>query len=47
MSELDPVLAVFGLVSGAAAGLAGLAAGPVITPLFLLLYLGFKASAGV
>ncbi|MDB5536579.1 MAG: hypothetical protein JWQ65_1454 [Devosia sp.] len=46
MSEIHPVLAIFGLVSGAAAGLTGLAAGPVITPLFLLLYLGFKVSGG-
>jgi hypothetical protein len=46
MSEIDPVLALFGLAGGAALGLTGLAAGPVITPFFLLLYIGFKVSGG-
>ena len=46
MSELDPVNAIFGLVSGATAGLTGLAVGPAIMPFFLLLWLGFKVSGG-
>ena len=45
MSELDPVLAIFGLVSGSVAGLTGLAVGPVIVPMLVLLYAGFRVSA--
>ncbi|MDB5529047.1 MAG: hypothetical protein JWR51_2150 [Devosia sp.] len=44
MSEIDPLSALFGLVGGTALGLTGIAVGPVITPFFLLLYIGFKVS---
>ena len=43
MSEVEPINAIFSLVGGIAFGLTGIAVGPVATPLFLLLYLGFKA----
>jgi len=46
MIEAGPIDAIFSLVGAATLGLTGIAAGPVITPMFILLYLGFKASGG-
>lgn len=46
MSEVDPLQALFGLAGGPALGLAGIAIGPLATPLIFLIYVGIRLAAG-